>query len=766
MKRLTGCSLVILGILAAFASFAQAQGVLLARSEKGAPLPRPGVGQPTGNLSYSIKELAVRARLVDQVARVDVAQTFVNTGSEALEVRFVFPLPYDGVIDRLTLMVDGKEFAAKLLPAEDARRIYEGYIMRSKDPALLEWMGTGMFQTSVFPVPPGAQRKVSLRYNQLLRKDRNLTDFLFPLSTARYTSAPIEKVDIEVSIQSNIDLKSVYSPTHSVEVTRPDNQHAKVVLTRKKHVPAGDFRLFFDVTEGKIGASVISYRPQEKEDGYFLLLASPRAKLRSEERPAKNVICVFDRSGSMEGDKIEQAKAALKYVLEHLDARDRFNIVAYGSEIESFRPELQSNDEKTRRKALGFAASLNASGATNIDQALTRAFSMLKDTTRPNYIIFMTDGQPTVGETNEAKIVEAAEKQNRFRARLINLGVGYDVNSRLLDRLSRACFGQSAYVRPNEGIEERVSRIYNKISAPVMTDVAVNFEFDSAAVEDGAPISRIYPKRLTDLFEGEQLVLVGRYQKTGPAKVKIKGNIGSQSHTFDFPIELAASSEDETYGFVAKLWAMRRIGEIIDELDLVGQNQELIKELVSLSTQHGILTPYTSFLADDQAGLRDLTDSRRGTGISLERSLHALRRLNEVEGQAAFVQRDLKARFQAAEQAAPAPAQPGSDDPNSETSVGGAVVVDLDEDRAVATKNVRQIGNLTFYKRGDRWVSAEVAKRDLEKLDENVRKVKRFSKEYFELVKKNSKDANAALSQQKSGEKLYLEVDGEALLIE
>ena len=762
MKRLARLALLAPGILTAFASLAQAQGVLLARSDQG--LPRPGVSQPAASLPYTIKELAVRARLMDQVARVDVEQTFVNTGSELMEVRFVFPLPYDGAIDRLTLMVDGKEFAAKLLPADEARLIYEGYVMRSKDPALLEWMGTGMFQTSVFPVPAGAERKISLRYNQLLRKDRNLTDFLFPLSTARYTSAPIENVHIEVSIESGIDLKSVYSPTHAVEVNRPDDQHAKVVLTRKKHVPGGDFRLFFDVTEGEIGASVISYRPQAKEDGFFLLLASPRAKLMIDQRPAKNVICVFDRSGSMEGDKIDQAKAALKYVLDHLDARDRFNIIAYGSEVESFRPDLQFNDDKTRRQALGFAAGLNASGATNIDGALTRAFSMLVDTKRPNYIIFMTDGQPTVGETNEGKIVEAAEGRNKFRARLINLGVGYDVNSRLLDRLSRACFGQSAYVRPNEDIEEHVSRLYNKISSPVLTDVAVNIEFDSAKVEEGLPVSRIYPKRLTDLFEGEQLVLVGRYREAGTAKVKIDGKIGNKSHTFSFPTELAASSADETYGFVAKLWAMRRIGEIIDELDLVGHNQELISELVRLSTQHGILTPYTSFLADDQAAISDLTDARLGGGISLERSEDALRRLEEAEGQAAFVQRDLKARFRAARQPL-APVAAG--EPGNDSSIGGgAVIVDLDKDEAVVTKNVRQIGNLTFYKRGDRWVSAEIAKRDLKKLDEKVRKVKRFSKEYFDLVKKNSKDANAALSQQQEGEKLYLEVDGEALLVE
>jgi Ca-activated chloride channel family protein len=762
MKRVSTIGLGLVCILVAFAGSAAAQGVLLTRSDNAAPLPRPGV---EGTTAYKIKELAVHARLEDQVARVDVSQTFVNTGSRQLDVAFVFPLPYDGAIDRLTLMVDGKEYPAKLLPAKEARRIYEGYITRSKDPALLEWMGTGMFQTSVFPLPPGAARKVSLRYNQLLRKDHNLTDFLFPLSTAKYTAAPVEKIDIQVSIQSGVELKSVYSPTHSIEVKRPDAHHATVSLTRENQVPVNDFRLFFDVAKGKVGASLLSYRPSAEEDGYFLLLASPRAHLKSDERPAKNVVCVFDRSGSMDGDKIKQAREALKFVLNHLDDRDRFNIIAYDSEVEAFQPELQPYNEQSRKQALGFVEGLYASGGTNIDGALNKVFGMLKDTSRPNYVIFMTDGQPTVGETNESKIVLAAEKRNDVRARLVSFGVGYDVNSRLLDRLSRACFGQSAYVRPNEDIEEHVSRLYNKISNPVMIDVAVNYEFDELNAEDGSPVSRTYPKQLTDLFQGEQLVLVGRYKKTGAAKVKITGSIGDTRHAFDFPARMVETSDDESYGFVAKLWAMRRIGEIIDELDLIGQNQELIKELVSLSTRHGILTPYTSFLADDQGGLRELADARRGGQLSLERSTVALDRLNEADGQAAFVQRALKSRFQAAQQAFGGSAPAAAGEHPVDAAALGAAVVDLDRDEIVRTRNVRQIGNLTFYKRGDKWVSAEVAKQDLAKLKTNIKTIKRFSKEYFELVKKNSKDANAALSQQADGEELYLEVEGKPVVI-
>src|SRR5262249_23478893 len=150
---------------------------------------------------------------------------------------------------------------------------------------------------------------------------------------------------------------------------------------------------------------------------------------------------------------------------------------------------------------------------------------------------------------------------------------GYDVNSRLLDRISRDNFGQSEYVRPDEDIEAHVSKVYGRISSPVMTDVAVNFEFDGVKPEDGPPVTRIYPKTVNDLFEAQQLVLVGRYRKTGAAKVTIKGSVAGNSQQNDFPANFIAKSSDESYGFVEKLWAMRRIGEIIDELDLSGRNE-------------------------------------------------------------------------------------------------------------------------------------------------------------------------------------------------
>jgi Ca-activated chloride channel family protein len=782
MKRLfvTGFALIV--VLPMLAAVGFGQGVLVVvNNQDRVPLPRPIVRPrplPQPAMSYKIKELAVNARITDQVARTQVSQSFVNTGSRQMEVAFVFPLPYDGAIDRLTFMVDGKEIPAKLLPAKEARTIYEGYVRRNQDPALLEWIGTGMFKTSVFPVPPGAERKVTLQFSQLLRKDRNLTDFLFPLGTAKYTSRPVEKVSIRATIESSIELKSVYSPTHSIEIQRPSDNNAVVTYEAKNTVPTSDFRLFYDVAKGKLGASVLSYRPEIGEDGYFLLLASPQLKDESADRPAKTVVCVFDRSGSMSGKKIEQAKEALKHVLNNLREGDMFNIVAYDSTVEAFRPELERFTEKTRKQALGFVEGMYAGGGTNIDGALTAAMTMLTDSSRPNFILFMTDGLPTMGETNEAKIVQNSGKNNRVEARLVSFGVGYDVNSRLLDRLSRENFGQSEFVRPNEDIEAHVSRLYNKISSPVMTEVAVKIEFDDVKVEHGPPINRVYPAKPRDLFAGEQLVVVGRYKKHGAAKVKITGKVTNTGQKFDFPAKFVESSADSSYAFVEKLWAMRRIGEIIDEMDLNGKNDELVQELIALSTKHGILTPYTSFLADENARPEELASAAKSVGgdLSLRRKAgELLERLSETEGRAAFAQRDMKKQLKEATRTAPssanyAEAEPaddvaGADAPAEEPPLGvfaGPVVRDIDKDRDVAVQAVQVIGDKVLYRRANVWYLFDVAKKeDMTKLAEKAKVVTRFSEAYFDLVKRATKAETKVLAQQKEGEELVLEVGGD-----
>jgi len=756
--------------------------------------PRPIPPRPIPPSSYKIQELSVNTRLIDQVAQVQVSQTFVNTGSQQMEVSFVFPLPYDGAVERMTLLVDGKEYPAKLLGADDARRMYEEIVRKNKDPALLEWMGTGLFKTSVFPVPPGAKRTVSLRYSQMCRKQEGLTDFIFPLSTAKYTSHAVEKVSIRATIESQIDIKNVYSPTHAIEIKRPDDRHATITFTSKDKVPTSDFRLLFDVGKGKVSTRVLSFRPDEGEDGYFLLLASPKIDADDEKRAKKTVVFVVDRSGSMSGKKIEQARGALKYVLNNLRKGDLFNIVAYDSQVESFRPELQRFDDDTRKAALGFVEGIYAGGSTNIDGALQTALGQLQDSSRPNYVLFLTDGLPTAGETNEMKIVAGAKQSNKVHARVFSFGVGYDVNSRLLDKLVRENFGQSEYVRPDEDIEDRVSRLYRRIESPVMTGVEIEFVFDEVRAEHGEPINRVYPKDSFDLFAGEQLVVVGRYKKSGVAKVVVRGSVGDEKQKFDFPAKLVGKSHDETHGFIEKLWAVRRVGEILDELDLSGKNNELIAELVKLSKRHGILTPYTSFMADENSNVHDLAASTRRA----DRRLNAL---SQTAGADAFGLRLGKGMYKRADHAMD-PAEPLAEiakaaglsrrpaadaagpgysagqgragqrysgrggagsglatRPRMPAATAPGVVAEAAEEAEIARTTIRNIGNRTFYLRGGHWVDSLITK----KQEDNATRIKQFSDEYFALARSHGKKMSQYMV---FDEPVLLHLGDQAFLIE
>ncbi|RPI75518.1 MAG: VWA domain-containing protein, partial [Planctomycetaceae bacterium] len=548
---------------------------------------------------YRIKTVKTQVSIVDQSAKVQVSQILQNTGSTTLEAVFAFPLPDDAAISGLTLLVDGKELTGKLLKKEEARRIYEEIVRRRRDPALLEYMGQGLFQTSVFPIPAQAERTVEIRYTQLLKKDSGLVDLRLPIGTTKHSNKPVDKLDLTVRIEAHDQIKTVYSPSHQVEISRPDNSHAVCKLSLVNSYAPDDFRLLYGTVNGLVGMNLLSYRPMETEEGYFLLLASPEIQAAEAARIDRTLLFVFDKSGSMSGKKIEQAREALKFLIQQLRPGDTFNIVTYDSNVEAFRPELQRADEATVKAALGYVEGLYPGGGTNIDGALQKSLAMLNDPKRPSYVIFLTDGLPTVGEVHEQKIAGNARPLNKVAARLYAFGVGYDVNARLLDRLAADHRGQSVYVKPNENIEAHVSTLYQKIGAPVLTDLAVAIDVSPPPHGTSSPISRTYPRQLTDLYQGEQLVYVGRYRVPGDVKFSLVGKQGMETRTFQGTGGFVQKSIDDSNAFVEKLWATRRIGEIIDELDLRGQNQELISELVQLSTKHGILTPYTSFLAEE-----------------------------------------------------------------------------------------------------------------------------------------------------------------------
>jgi Ca-activated chloride channel family protein len=733
--------------------------------------------------SYEIREVTIDSRVRDQVAEVQVSQTFHNPGSFDLETEFLFPLPEEGAIQNFVLMVDGRELPGRLLPRDEARRIYENIVRTKRDPALLEYMGRGLYRTSVFPIPAGADRKVTMRYTQLCKRDRDLVEFSYPLSTQKFTARPVQRLVVNLSLQSKEAIKSVYCPSDDARIDRSGDHDVRVSFERRDIVPGSDFRLVYSLADGRVSASVLSVRPSESEDGYFLLLASPEVKAALTKPLSKTVIFVIDRSGSMAGKKIEQARKALKAVLNNLSDDDLFNIVVYDDRVESFRPELQRYGAGIRDEAVRFVDNIREGGSTNIDSALKTTLAMVHDASRPSYVLFLTDGLPTAGETRELSIADNARQANARKVRVFCFGVGYDVNARLLDRLSGGNSGTSEYVKPDEDIEAHVGRFYAKLTSPVLSDIHLELA--------GIDINRTFPRDLPDLFEGGQIVWVGRYRQSGKTTIRLSGKVGGERRNVEFAAELAGAFGGSSHDFVERLWVVRRLGDLIDQIDLKGQNKELVDELVALSTRYGILTPYTSFLADERVQLH-LTHENAA------RSARALESLGEVDGQVGVDQRGLKQAFMNAQRAGEADAQapvllhpqqgqnaPGyygmiNDRPpqapadarfatsapdqrgrgmggmmggmglgagtarrSAKQAASPAPAERSDEPRQILDGKVRQIGAKTFYWKNKRWVDSSV------RPDEDARAtvVTQLTDAYFELASAQKANENQYLSQ-------------------
>ena len=615
------------------------------------------------------------------------------------------------------------------------------------------------------------------------------------LGTVKHTGQPIDQLNITVRVKSKDELKNVYSPTHDFRITRANENKAVCRLSLTNVIQPDDTRLLYGLRGGEIGMNLVSYQPDDDgKQGYFMLLASPKVKTKKGQEIPKTVLFVVDRSGSMSGNKIEQAKSSLRLMINQLGQLDTFNIISYSSDVDLFRSELELVSDETRKAAMNYVEDIYSGGGTNINEALTSALGQLHDDERPTYVMFFTDGLPTVGETSENAIAAGVDKANNVNARIFSFGVGYDVNSRLLDRLSKDQRGTSVYVKPDEDIEVAASNMFRKVSIPAMTDVKIRFD---GANHDGPGnlVTRTYPSDLMDLFRGEQLIVVGRYRQSTPVKVTLRGQVAGKSREMSIETNFGNSAETRKNQFVETLWATRRIGEIIDDLDLKGQNKELIDELVALSLKHGIMTPYTSFLADENMSFGDrsrlMTEAEsRSDGLSLssgfggfsQRSfksqLKSAPRGNSRALQDSAEEADvaLGGRFgtsparRGQTQAIPAPRRAsgkffGGRDAGGGGQAGAASLGGNDAFDALSgqgrkkrdvAQRVRRIGTKTFYWKNNEWQDAEYGTLK-EETQKKIIEVELFSDEYFELTRLNKGRYGKYLS---VAEPMLIRIDG------
>jgi Ca-activated chloride channel family protein len=544
----------------------------------------------------------VTVSIQDQLAVTHVDQVFYNPNDWTIEGTYIFPIPDDAAVSGFTLWVDGQPVEGQVLDATQARQTYEQIVSSMRDPALLEYVGRGAVQARIFPIAPQGERRIELEYTQALPAEGGLVRYVYPLNTEKFSALPIESVTISVDIQSKVPIRAVYSPSHEVGVSRESENHAVVGYEAANVLPDIDFALYYSLGETE-AFHLLTYRdPSDATDpdGFFLVLLAPRINTVNQVIP-KDLLLVLDRSGSMDGEKFQQAQQATRYILDNLNSEDRFNIISFSTGIEMYASQLRPASEAA--EALSWVDSLRAEGSTDINRALLEAAAMV-DPERPTYLIFLTDGLPTEGVTDSQSILSNFSGNAPDNLRLFAFGLGYDVDTILLDTLAQDHHGRSTYVQPGMKLDEILSSFYNGISTPVLT--SLDLSFGDVSTYD------LYPYPLPDLFAGAQVILLGRYREGGETDISLTGEVNGEKQAFTFTDQIfeEQSSANSLQASIPRLWATRKVGYLLNEIRLQGVSQEIIDQIVRLSIRYGIVTPYTSYLVTEQAPLGEAEQQR------------------------------------------------------------------------------------------------------------------------------------------------------------
>lgn len=556
----------------------------------------PGVVQPPvsttpilrGGVTFGLRleSQDIKVEISDQVARTYIEQTFVNDGDQNLAGTYLFPLPEDTTFSSFSLHIDGKPVEGKILEAKEARAQYEEIVRKMVDPGLLEYADYKTVRARIFPIPAHGTKKVELEYTQLLKAENGLVKYRFPLKGDSVAQGDVDETKLSIKLSGKQGLRTIWSPTHTVDVKREENNRAKVAFVG--HGGAGadkDFTLYYSVSDKEMQANLLTNKV-ESEDGYFMLTLAP--PLKNAVVQPKDIVLVADTSGSMQGEKIEQTKKALKYVVNALGAADRFGIVQFNTDADAFKSTLVTASAENKKAADSFIDDLEPRGGTNISGALNTGVGLLNSSdTRPAYLVLMTDGEPTVGETSMPNLLKCVKSKRDLR--LFDFGVGYDVNTRLLSRLADEHHGTSQFLEPGENLESALANFYNKIKSPVLSDCQLTYS--------GINVKDVYPRSVQDIFAGTQVLLLGRYKGAGKATVTVTGKVNGQPKSYAFPVDFAET--EASHGYLPRLWAMRRIGHLTEAAQENGENREVVDEIVALSQKYGIISAYTSFLVTD-----------------------------------------------------------------------------------------------------------------------------------------------------------------------
>lgn len=664
----------------------------------------------------------VRVELVDRVLRYEVDETFLNQGGRVGEADYVFPLPKNAAFQELTLSINGEQVAGETMNADRARGIYEEIVRRQRDPALVEWMGYGLLRARIFPVAPGEEKRVVVRFQVVaeregdalrvdyhrgpvgaaaVRRDDDVDD-VRPSGTRRVRQGEErDRESFTLTLPARGQLGEPYSPTHTLDVS--DANGRRRVSARG----AGrDVTVLLPLRTGSEPAITMLANAPGSEDGFALItLSPPSAATRTTPR---DVTFVLDVSGSMSGKKMDQARAAGRALLASLRPEDRFRLIDFSTDVRTFRDDFLFATAKNIDEANAYLDGLRAEGSTNIAGALDAALHAPDGRARDGasripVVLFITDGEPTVGEQRPDALAALASRE-RGQARLFTFGLGADVNAVLIEQLALEGRGTAHFVRPAESVERAVSVVASRLRTPVVTSVRVR--------ADGVRLFKMLPAGPVDVFAGQDLVLLARYSGNGRARLRFDGTTAagpvSWTQDVDFP------ERERGNAFVPRLWATQRIGYLSAERRRAGASSETADEIRQLGERYGIPTEFNSYLVVEPGMVagRPMEQRRQLNGVVID---------NAVVGSAMPASAPA-ARDRAFDAAKTAQAQ------RSAVSLEAADAVSARRDEGAQSSGTRRVGDRVFNLKNGVWTDGRSS------AGLTTIRVKAFSDAYFKVL--------------------------------
>lgn len=557
-------------------------------------------GDDTERLPLVLTDVDVS--IVGVIADVSVRQIFENRGGRPVEAIYVFPGSARSAVYAMTMSIGDRRIEARIREDDVARVEYEQARDSGRTASLLEQVHEGLFRMNVANILAGDRIEVQLRYTELLVPTDGTYSFVFPHTMGdRYASGPApvdaptssaaEASDfsfaINATIATPVRLQSVQSPSHEISVVQRDDFNADVTLDEAAFRTAArrDFRIDFRLSGDHVSTGILLH--PEQDGGYFLAMIEPPVRVRDEWVPPREFIFVVDVSGSMHGEPLALSKQLMRDLVATLRPGDRFNLVLFSgtSHILSQGDSLPATPD-TIARAIALLDDIPAGGGTELVPALDQAYALRRVSGMARTVVVVTDGQ-IWADGRAFSLIHGQLGSSNTHA----LGIGRGVNRAVIERLARAGLSEPFIIGPEDEGERVATRLRSYIDRPVLTGIRVEpLGFDAIDLE---------PAQVPDLLAQRPVVIVGRYRGEVTGALRVTGRVGSAPYSET--LELVAGAISDDHSALRHLWARSRIQRLLDEMDggEASDTQARKDEVKAIGLSHGLVTPFTSFVAID-----------------------------------------------------------------------------------------------------------------------------------------------------------------------